>query len=53
MFYDEPRGWDGDMCQYEGLDVSAFQPPTDKEYRDAYAAYLKEEADKQPEEEQP
>ena len=42
MFYDEPEGCDGDMRQYEGLDVSAFQPPTDEEYRKALEDYQKE-----------
>ena len=44
MYYDEPEGCDGDMRQYEGLDMSEFQPPTDEEYRAAYAECLTEEA---------
>lgn len=43
MYYDEPEGCDGDMRQYVGFDQDAFKEPTDEEYRQAYAEYIKEQ----------
>lgn len=53
LYYDEPEEFDGHMSRYEGLDESVFQPPTDEEYREACAAYLKEQESNLGEEEQP